>query len=296
MRWKAGQPVDSLSNRPIARRPRGLGRGLVVAFACALCLLRPIGVGANSPSSTFSGDWEEAQRNFRLAIAEFDKEECEEAQKLFQRALDSWPPDADRIVRLGPLAEYYYVPLFHIGRCYAELENAKPEDYFRAVRFFGLAKCRAEITKTPDSGGLEEKLRECVENARSPVLPKQHKEFQEGYRAYEKKKWKYAALRMWEALQVWEETNPPDRARVYGKYPEPYIPRFYLGRSLLELKCYREALSQFEQTVVGRVSEGTLKEETRELAEWTIQAKKRVDGQEESEICWQWACWLGSCE
>jgi hypothetical protein len=267
LNWSTALRFGAFSERSIAPHLRGLGRELVPVCVCALCLLRPVGVSANTPSD--SGDWEEAQ------------------------AVESWPPDATRFLDRGMLGRNYYIPFFYTGRCYKELQ-----DCFRALRFFGLAKCRAEVTKTPDSGSLESEMGWCKTKTRSTKRPDRHKEYQEGRIAYNSGNWEEAALRMWEALQVWDESYPPIQTRTYGRYPEPYIPRFYLARSLLELKCYSEALSQFDKTVVGHVSEGAVKEgalkkEKEELSEWRTEAKKRIDGGEENEICARWACWLG---
>lgn len=81
--------------------------------------------------------------------------------------------------------------------------------------------------------------------------PNRHPEFAEGFRAYKQGQWKTAVIKMRQAQQRWPEDG--ERTRTYGRWTEPYLPRYYIGAALSELGCCREALDQFELSLFGRV-------------------------------------------
>ena len=81
--------------------------------------------------------------------------------------------------------------------------------------------------------------------------PARHHQFSEGFRAYKQQKWQEAADLMWQAQQHWPEDG--QLTRTYGRWFEAYYPRFYLGVALYELGCYKEALHQFDESMVGEL-------------------------------------------
>lgn len=87
---------------------------------------------------------------------------------------------------------------------------------------------------------------------RPAVVP----EFQRGYKAFEDSQWEEAADFMWQAAKKWPEDG--ENAKTYGRWFEPYLPRYYLGRALYELGCYAAALGHFDQSLLYR-QPGTLK-------------------------------------
>lgn len=74
------------------------------------------------------------------------------------------------------------------------------------------------------------------------------------YRKNAAKNWRSAADSFYSAIQL----RSPDGKRIYfEKYPqieEPYIPRYYLGLSLYQLGCYREAFGHFDKSHVPQMS------------------------------------------
>lgn len=79
--------------------------------------------------------------------------------------------------------------------------------------------------------------------------PARHPAFGEGFRAFKQKDWELAVDRMLAAIVAWPEDG--ELTRTYGRWFEPYIPRYYLGVALLELGCYRNALHQLNETILN---------------------------------------------
>ena len=79
--------------------------------------------------------------------------------------------------------------------------------------------------------------------------PANNPEFGEGFRAFKQKDWEATVVRMQAALGVWPEDG--ELTRTYGRWFEPYLPRYYLGVALLELGCYRQALDQLDATLLN---------------------------------------------
>ncbi len=80
--------------------------------------------------------------------------------------------------------------------------------------------------------------------------PGKHPEFGEGFRAVKQENWETVVDRMLAALDVWDEDG--ELTRVYGRWFEPYLPRYYLGVALHELGCYELSLAQLDASVLGK--------------------------------------------
>lgn len=120
------------------------------------------------------------------------------------------------------------------------------------------------------------------------------REFALGYRAYqlarrgttEPKKWEDVADRMWQAEQGRHEDG--EVVRVYARWFEPYLPRFYLGLALYKLGCYEEALHQFEDSMINEVR--GKKREKNELESLKQECRRYLDQGEvdDENYCSQW--------
>ncbi len=119
--------------------------------------------------------------------------------------------------------------------------------------------------------------------------PKRHPDFREGYRAYEYKNWQRTADSMWKACANWPEDGEP--VITSGNWPAPYLPRYYLGVALFHLGCYKEALDQFESSVLSQHSVDGAEEESETLRSLKrkCEAFLEYEGEEDAEVdCSKW--------
>lgn len=80
--------------------------------------------------------------------------------------------------------------------------------------------------------------------------PGSHPDYVQGRRALKVEDWETAAESMKRAIGRWEEDGEP--TRVYGRWSEPYLPRFYLGKALHRLGCHQQAIDQFDHSILNR--------------------------------------------
>ncbi len=120
--------------------------------------------------------------------------------------------------------------------------------------------------------------------------PGKHPEFGDGFRAFKQEEWATVADRMLAALAVWPEDG--GLTRVYGRWFEPYIPRYYLGVALYELGCYELSLAQLEESVLGKEEVKGAKKQLEELESLKLKSERFVrQGITESEDaqCADWS-------
>jgi len=93
--------------------------------------------------------------------------------------------------------------------------------------------------------------------------PGKHPEFAEGFKAFDQGKWRRAAELMRKADARWHEDGK--WTRVYGKWFERYLPRYYGGVALYEIGCYEQALSKFNGSVLSQGQLGGAESEKEKL-------------------------------
>ncbi len=113
-----------------------------------------------------------------------------------------------------------------------------------------------------------------VSDAPGQRRPGRHPEFSQGFRAVDREDWDEAADRMLEALVVWDEDG--ELTRVYGRWPEPYLPRYYRGVALYELGCYQLSLDQLNKTILGKREIRYTRRELEELASVKLKCERFV--------------------
>ena len=104
--------------------------------------------------------------------------------------------------------------------------------------------------------------------------PGKHLEFSDGFRAFKQKDWEKVADRMLEAIGVWPEDGV--LTKVYGRWYEPYLPRYYLGVALHELGCYELSLKQLDQSVLSKNEIKGAKKELEEIESLKLKSERFV--------------------
>ena len=87
-------------------------------------------------------------------------------------------------------------------------------------------------------------------------------QFSEGFRAFKQEDWEEVADRMLAALA--DRPEDGELTRVYGRWFEPFLPRYYLGAALYELGCYQLSLEQLDASLL---SQETIKGAKKQLEE-----------------------------
>lgn len=127
--------------------------------------------------------------------------------------------------------------------------------------------------------------------------PKRHPNFVTGFKDFKDEEWRDVVIEMWDAHQSWPEDG--EHTRAYGRWTEPYLPRYYIGVALFELGCYKEALGQFNQSLLSQREVDGAKEEYKRLVELKQRAEIYVrNGTDQvgTEDCPEWRNWNGDHE
>lgn len=197
------------------------------------------------------------------------------------RASCCWPrPDPDVSISHGVVSETYQ-PVYWRGRFY--LESRQHRNVCSALRYLNLATCEWEKVDE----GKREKLQSPREKAEEARRERQRSPWQFGNGVFELKhdKWRAAAHRMLEALSRWDEDG--DGTRIQGRFLDHYLPRYYLGRALLELGCTRDAIGVMRCSEVSWCLLRTDELEDVHPATLLAEAEPRLDvpQAQEPEIC-----------
>jgi len=157
------------------------------------------------------------------------------------------------------------------------------------LRHFYLSSCNGEPArekeKTKDLGPRTDKCLLWMKK-QGPVTF-----FSEGFAASKQEEWQETAEKMWDALQVREEDGKTTNS--YGRWPDPYLPRFRLADALFELGCPRQACEQLGRSQLKQLREKRVESERQQMEKLLpLCEPKRLASQEEKEICQQWRCWL----
>lgn len=98
--------------------------------------------------------------------------------------------------------------------------------------------------------------------------------FADGFRAYKQKDWEETADRMLASLEASPEDG--ELIRVYGRWFEPYLPRYYLGVALYQLGCYADAQDQLGESILGNGEVKGAKKQLQELESLKLKAERFV--------------------
>lgn len=104
--------------------------------------------------------------------------------------------------------------------------------------------------------------------------PGKHQDFGVGFRAVKQEDWETVADRMLKALVAWAEDG--ELTRVYGRWFEPYVPRYYLGMALYELGCYEQSLQQLNESVLSKGEIKGAKKQVEELESLKLKSDRFV--------------------
>lgn len=233
-----------------------------------------------------------AQDTFMAAIYRFDDGQCRAAIEEFQAAGELWPAfESEEVVITEGPRKQEYLPFFFAGHCLYE-----EQEYIDALRHLVLASCRGHAPRDDKwQQVFEQRHQDCREWILG--LPAKEKErratehYKNALQWVRQKQWEQAAQEIWEAIQLQDE----DGERVSGlgeggRFPDPYLPRYQLGRALAKLPCREEAKSQFQASIIDLLDEieGLDVEELRENRNALLLG---LEGQEDAPSCWQWCCW-----
>lgn len=270
-------------------RVRQLYRTIGIDLALCLLALTALAGDAAADPPPARCDKQNAKAAYAAGIEKYGRREWDKAIPELKEAADLCPvaPPQERwIFPLGWMGEYSYLPFFYLGNC-----HYKKNDLPKALRQFYLSSCVDEAARdkeaTRDLGSLTDKCRLQMKSQENPesILSR-------GLAASKQSHWQEAADRMWDALQVREEDG--NTANLYGRWPDPYLPRFYLADVLFELGCPRQACEQLNRSQLKQLrSEPRVEKERKLMAKrLTLCEPKKLAGQKENEICQQWQCWL----
>ncbi len=120
--------------------------------------------------------------------------------------------------------------------------------------------------------------------------PEKHPEFSDGVRAVNKGDWERVADRMMEALAGWDEDG--ELTKIFGRWLEPYIPRYYLGVALYELGCYELSLKQLSGSLLSKQEIKGAKTQLEELESLKLKSERFVRQgvtAKDRKICARWA-------
>ncbi|HSS48764.1 MAG TPA: hypothetical protein VLX28_07450 [Thermoanaerobaculia bacterium] len=245
---------------------------------------------AAQPPAAGRCDKEAAEKAFLAGMRQYDKS-CREVIPRLEEALQYCPvpdpPNGPWLIRPNPFLEYSYLPSYFLAKCQYKLK-----DLPGALRHLYLSSCTGETQRdkknTGDLGSLTSGCRQGLKSQQPPY-------FGEGFTAAQQRNWKEAAEKMWDALQVAEETG--EMKLPSGRFPVPYLPRFRLSEALLQLGCYQEACAQLGKTKLKQLGPGKkeLEPELRRLHELESQcASRKGEPPQQKEMCQQWSCWLQS--
>lgn len=294
---RRGGPAGSTTGRPGARHA---GRRLAPILAAGL-LVAPAHTLAAQPATAPGAELccpgeEEAKKAFdraadvleKPAHAPFRNLRLDQARDDLCRASCCWPQPDPRPRSIAGFARVPYAPFLYLGLYYRESSEA-----CSALESLNLSECQEEIATASEAFSsrelerFEERRNRARDWARSerPAKRKDFQEFLEGLDAYERRKWSDAARKMRQAIDRWDEDGDP--ARAQGRFPDPYLPRYYLGSVLFELGCFREAVDLIR---CSRLSGCRLEGEERRVRERIlVEGAERVEeGAEEPAACDEW--------
>ena len=233
-------------------------------------------------------DKESAKPSFLSGMENYARRNYKGAIPPLEEAVNFCPaPSAPWSVTVALLGQYPYTPLYYLGKCHYNLK-----DLPNALRDFSLSSCFGETKRHKET---TEDLASLKEMCRRQIAGKEraqgHPYFRAGLSAAQDRKWEKAAEKMWDALHVWKEDGGPTNS--YGRWIDPYLPRFRLAEALFELGCYREAADQLDQSLVGTLRAPEMTEERQRMAKLKPECEQRIhQGYQDKEICQRWRCWL----
>jgi len=187
----------------------------------------------------------------------------------------------------NPLVTMAYVPFFYLGNSYLGIQ-----DFPTALRHFYLSTCVGESQRHGDKLG---ELSTKTQTSRAQVPTKDRMQsqprFSDGFSAAQQQDWQRAADKMWEALLVWKEDGKSMNS--YGRWRDPYLPRFRLADALFHLGCYREAAEQLDRSLAKDSPAAEVKAEREAFARLRPECDRKIrEGYPDKEICQRWRCLL----
>lgn len=191
-------------------------------------------------------------------------------------------------VSVGPLYYYQYLPFFYLGE-----SHYNSEDFPNALRSFYLSSQLNEPERDEEDAleDLASQTAACEKWFQRAGPRERDRFFGEALRNMESPEdWEEAAEQLWNALQVEAESGKV--VTPAGRWPVPYVPRFWLAKALDRFECYQLACDQLDRSLLNQVPSEKVQEERRQMADLKLVCEKRKNQRARSEVCQRWQCWL----
>jgi len=224
-----------------------------------------------------------------LGIDQWRQDEWRTAKEHLQEAANRCPVPDHPIppVTVAVFFTYQYMPFYYLGDSYYNLD-----DFPNALRNFYLSSWRREPERAEKEAteDLAAHTASCKRRFDRAGVGERNSYFSNGQKLASEPDWEKAAENMWDALQVEQESGETTNAS--GRWPDPYLPRFWLARALAELRCYQLACDQLGRSLLNKLSTKAVKDERKKMEELRLECVSRRGDQGTSELCQRWQCWL----
>lgn len=230
---------------------------------------------------------ERAKEEFLSGIGQWAQSNWEAAEEHLRKAADLCPvPVRPFSVEVGLFYTYQYMPFYYLGESYFQMD-----DFPNALRNLYLSSWRREgRDKKEKPKELASHVDSCRRWFDRAGIGERNSYFSDGHKLRNDKDWGGSAERMWDALQVEKETG--ETINASGRWPDPYLPRFWLAKALAELGCYQDACRQLKRSLVNQLSTKAVEDERKKMEDLQRECKSRGDELPTSEPCRRWRCWL----
>lgn len=254
----------------------------------------PVGMSAQScpvPTSTAEQQTQAQELYFSNALFYLDRGKWRKALAELDTAGAWWPAVRTPFKRRYSILskkERLYEPFFQAGVCHQEVGELD-----EALLDFALAECRQALdAETREDLQVRWNVSRTKETHRGYVL------FFDGLDEYDDESWTEAARKFWLAEIINPETGERLPLTLRGgrwkaQKRERYLPRFYLGASLVETPCRDAARKPLETTLLATSSvEGASNEAAqRETFLARLDTGTAEVGKPDEIQCWRWCCW-----
>ena len=230
-----------------------------------------------------------AEEVFSTGMKDYSRSRYREAISALSNAVRLCPrPGKPWSVLVYGFGEYPYLPFYFLGKSYYRIQD-RPS----ALRNLYFSACFGEPSRDVDfQSDLHSLTHQCQHELAGSHRPDKHPDFGEGFAALNQKRWQEAAEKMWNALQVWEEDGSTTHSA--GRWPDPYLPRFYLATALSELGCDQQACMQLARSktreLVARGNSWKYGPEKKELKKLDSKCAASARSVQLDSVCQQWQC------
>lgn len=193
--------------------------------------------------------------------------------------------DPTRRVSVRGFLYQYAAPFYHLGVFYS-LEEDRP---CSALKNLNLSECRGEMRPEEVRDRYGEELAARRREARRRKTARgadDVRSFHAGQQALHELSYAEAAERFWQAIGKWDEDG--EDVRGQGRFPDRYLPRYHLARSLLGLGCWESAAAVARSSHLGwcHARRDHVGERLAEVLDRAMRAIS--NGEPEGEGCSEW--------